>query len=265
MQFFYVWAFLQIVLESLPVSSSGNVDLWLSVLYPWLDLSFCAPISTLEFDFLLHGPTVLIVVLYFFKSWMAFIKRVLKRPYTMPWLLVHCAWADMLTGVWYAIFKGLGKSWFPLSLGFSCTALALLSLRWFCKTPLNKNQSLSLYHATLLGMLQGVALLPGLSRFGITFVAGRYAGYASENAFKYSFLLQMPLICAAFLKGCYSLSSFAYTQQLLHPLFGLTILISTILSYFALVWVGNMIKKEQVYLVGWYVAGLAVMSALLGK
>jgi len=265
MQFFYVWAFLQIVLESLPVSSSGNVDLWLGIFHSYVDMSFLCPISALDFDFLLHGPTILILALYFLKDWMSFIRSIINGRWHGWLLLLYCAWADMLTGVWYAVFKAVGKSWFPLSVGFFITSGALFSLLWLPKNDDTKEQSLSLYHATLLGIVQGVALLPGLSRFGITYVVARHACYAPKIAFRYSFLLQMPLIGAAFLKGCYSFYFFEYKDQLLHPLFGLTILISTILSYFALVWVGALVRKNQVYKFGWYVLGMAGLAALVGK
>lgn len=265
MQFFYIWSFLQIVLESLPVSSSGNVFLWLHLLKNYLNFNFSSVIATLDFDFLLHGPTILVVALYFSRDWMVYSRGVFRGVLRFPSLLLYCGWADFLTAVWYVIFKAIGKGWFPLSVGFFVTSIALFSLLWLPKKEKRKDETLSLYHATLLGMMQGLALLPGLSRFGMTYVAARHARYSSETAFRYSFLLQMPLIAAAFLKGCYSFYFFQYKDQLLHPLFGLTILISTILSYFALVWVGTLVRRNQVYLFGWYVIGLAGLAAIMGK
>lgn len=265
MQFFYIWSFLQIVLESLPVSSSGNVFLWLYLFQKYLNFNFNHAINTLDFDFLLHGPTILVVGLYFLKDWIGYLRGLFGGAQGVPWLLLYCAWADLLTAVWYAVFRATGKGWFPLSVGFFITSGALFSLLLLPKKGRKEDATLSLYHATFLGMMQGVALLPGLSRFGITYVVGRHAGYSSVNAFRYSFLLQIPLIGAAFLKGCYSFYFFEYKDQLLHPLFGLTILISTVLSYFALVWVGALVRKNQVYLFGWYVLGLAVLAAIVGK
>lgn len=265
MQFFYVWAFFQIVLESLPVSSSGNVDLWMHLLKNFLDFTFSSAITALDFDFLLHGPTIFILVFYFYKDWMSYLRAIFARGASTLLIIFYCAWADLLTGVWYVIFKAIGKEWFPLSLGFFITSCALLSLWWVKKKSVDKEQSLTLYHATILGIMQGIALLPGLSRFGITYVVARYMRYSSQASFRYSFLLQMPLICAAFLKGCYSFYFFEYKSQLLHPGFGLLILISTILSYFALVWVGTLVRKNQVYLFGWYVLGLAVLAAIVCK
>ena len=265
MQYFYVWSFLQIVLESLPVSSSGNVILWLYLIENYLDTGFMYAINALDFDFLLHGPTLCIIGLYFAKDWIRFVQKAFGGKRKAFALLLYCAWADLLTGVWYAVFKAIGKDWFPLSLGFVITGLGLLSLWLLSKNDDSHNQELSLYHATLLGMVQGMALLPGLSRFAITYIAARYARYTPGNAFRYSFLIQVPLITAAFLKGCYSFYLFQHKAQLLHPLFGLTILISTIISYFALRWVGTLVIQKRIYLFGWYVLGLAGLAIVLGK
>ncbi|MFT6765704.1 MAG: hypothetical protein ACJAZS_000589, partial [Alteromonas naphthalenivorans] len=72
------------------------------------------------------------------------------------------------------------------------------------------------------------------------------------------------LIGAAFLKGCHSFYFFQYKAQLLHPMFGLTILISSFLSYFALCLVGNLVKQKRMYLFGPIVVGLALVAVLFG-
>jgi undecaprenyl-diphosphatase len=264
MQYLYVWAVLQIVLESLPISSSGNVVLWMHVVQRYLDaISF--PIHALDFDFLLHGPSILVIAAYFWKEWFQYVYNYRKKFRFIILIGVYCAWADLLTAVWYLVFKATGTSWLPLSVGFLITAASLLSLKFFRRTDQSGMRLFSMFDATILGMVQGVALLPGLSRFGLTFVAARYLGYSPVRALQYSFLIQIPLIGAAFLKGCYSLYWFEYKAQLLHPLFGLTILIATVVSYFALCFVGKVIQQKKTYLFGWYVLSLAGVAALIGK
>lgn len=264
MQYLYVWAVLQIVLESLPISSSGNVVLWMHVLERYLDVVNIS-IHALEFDFLLHGPSILVLVAYFWKEWTFYVYNFIKEYRFIILMGVYCAWADMLTGMWYLFFKAVGTSWLPLFVGFLITAISLLSLRFLCNTSQSRTRSLSLFDASLLGMVQGVALLPGISRFGITFVTARHMGYQPLQAFRYSFLIQIPLISAAFLKGCYSLYWFEKKAQLLHPLFGLTILIATVVSYFVLCFVGKIVQQKRMYLFGWYVLGSSLLAAFIGK
>ncbi|MFS8507540.1 MAG: hypothetical protein LVQ75_05700, partial [Candidatus Babeliales bacterium] len=59
----------------------------------------------------------------------------------------------------------------------------------------------------VVGIAQGLALLPGISRFGSTFVVGRFLGFSSMQSFQYSFLIAWPLMFAAWVKGSYDLFS----------------------------------------------------------
>jgi undecaprenyl-diphosphatase len=264
MVYLYVWSVLQIVLESLPISSSGNVVLGLYFLSNFLRYP-SQPIDGLEFDFLLHGPTLIVLGFYFFTPMKNSFKKINMRPLAFIFFWMSVIWADILTGVWYLVFKAVGKSWFPLAGGFLITSFSLLSLYLLRAKKDKKIEDLSVYNATVLGMVQGIALLPGLSRFGLTFVAGRYLGYSSYKSFQYSFLIQTPLLAAAFLKGVYSLYYFKNASQLLHPLFGLIILSSTVVAYYALCFVGYLVQEKKVYYFGYYVFGLALLAAVLGK
>ena len=264
MQYLYVWSVLQIVLESLPVSSSGNVILWMHLLHKYLQ-PLSIPIESLDFDFLLHGPTLFVVGLYFYKEWVAYLP-LLRREWRFLFTVgLYCAWADALTAAWYFLFKVIGTSWMPLYLGFFLTGCLLASLVFYKPRQNTSNRFLSLYDATVLGIVQGIALLPGLSRFALTFVAAQHLGYAPFHAFGYSFLIQFPLIGAAFLKGCYSLYSFEYRSEILRPSFGITILIATVLSYAALWMVGVLIQKRKMHLFAWYVFALSCLAGFMGK
>lgn len=264
MQHLYVWSVTQIILESLPVSSSGHVVLLIRLLSDCLQpLMFS--IASLEFDFILHGPAILVAAWYFRNVWMPYVVNY-RRYYAFLIVLgFYCFWADTLTAMWYLIFKAIGTSQWPLYLGFIITGCSLLSLQKLSVKSESDTRSLSFYDATVLGMVQGIALLPGVSRFGLTFVAARYLGYSPLSAFRYSFLIQMPLVGAAFLKGCYSLYLFDHKAELLHPEFLMVILIATGISYFAFCFVGKIIQQRKTYYFGWYVLLLALVAATLGK
>lgn len=263
MQYLYVWSLLQIVLESLPVSSSGNVVLWMHLLQNYIEPLYI-PIESLDFDFLLHGPTLFVVVFYFYNQSIVHTSLLKKKWYFFLKLGLYGALADALTALWYLFFKFTGTDWMPLSVGFFITGCLLASL-FFCDQQHANKRFLSWYDATVLGIAQGIALLPGLSRFALTFVVAQRLGYMPFHAFGYSFFIQFPLIAAAFLKGCYSLYSFEYHSQLLRPAFGITILIATVLSYMALWIVGHIIRKRKVHLFAWYVFALSFLAGFLGK
>ena len=63
--FLYFWMFIQIVIESLPISSSGHVIL----AQKFLEIEFLELMQQQMIDFILHIPTIAIIVIFFFKSW----------------------------------------------------------------------------------------------------------------------------------------------------------------------------------------------------
>jgi undecaprenyl-diphosphatase len=68
-------------------------------------------------------------------------------------------------------------------------------------------ESLSLADAVLVGTAQAVALVPGVSRSGITIVAGIFRGMAREAAARFTFLLSTPIIAGAATKKFLDLSA----------------------------------------------------------
>jgi undecaprenyl-diphosphatase len=65
--------------------------------------------------------------------------------------------------------------------------------------------AMNLRHAMIVGVAQAIALLPGVSRSGITMTAGRALGYGREEAARFSFLLSLPVTAAAGLAKAYDL------------------------------------------------------------
>ena len=182
MQILYIYGLIQIIFESLPVSSSGNVMLWIPILQNILHLPWSEN-SIPGFDFLLHIPTIFIVVVFFFRSWYWSIKNIQKGFDQFVSLIIYCGLADIITVCFYYIWKLVGTDFFPLWFGFLCTTFLLLSLRWFSGKPFKERLCLS--DAIILGVVQGCALLPGISRLATTFVTAVWLGYAQERSFRY--------------------------------------------------------------------------------
>jgi undecaprenyl-diphosphatase len=67
--------------------------------------------------------------------------------------------------------------------------------------------SVGLRDALLIGLAQACALVPGVSRSGITITAGRFLGLTPEAAARFSFLLAVPIIAAAGSYGAYRVAS----------------------------------------------------------
>jgi undecaprenyl-diphosphatase len=113
--------------------------------------------------------------------------------------------ADILIIFVHFIKKWIGKNIFSfdpnyiLLIGFSITMVLLLSLIFVQRLNLPLRH-LSIWRAFIIGIAQSLAyLVVGLSRFGVTYVVGRWLGLSARRSFQFSFLIQFPLITGAFL------------------------------------------------------------------
>lgn len=97
-------------------------------------------------------------------------------------------------------------------------------------------ENINTYDALLIGILQVLALIPGVSRSGITITAGRIIGLTRDSAVKYSLLLLIPTIGASSVVLIYKLykTPFLSINQNLELLAILAIILSTIFSYIVL-------------------------------
>lgn len=207
-----LYVLVQIVVESLPVSSSSHVRIaeWLC----GIDFQTLFPHYL---DHLLHGPTVLIMVVFFRKSWIqrlwllskGLVHGVRTGEYSyatrrllniMVQLCGYLVITTLLAVFGYAIIAKCFKhtSWYAgselLLAGLISTACMLFSLYW---EPEEHDAVLNWRSAALLGTVQACALLPGISRFAGTYVCARWLRIAPRRAFELSFLLELPLLVLA--------------------------------------------------------------------
>ncbi len=242
---FYLWTILQIIIESLPVSSSGHLAL-LEYLCPVGQavkdsLLFYEPMQSYV-SYIVHMPTAVVLCVYFYKEW-SFPFRHIDRCFPLVVKIsVYTALADIITVCCYAVKDHYGMFKMPLAVGFALTASSLYSLRW-CT---DKYASWTMRKAIILGCVQSVAFIPGISRFGLTYVAARWMGSAPRRAFQISMLIQWPLIILASCYSLYSLGSLSY--ELLNLPYILVMIGASIIAYKALCLVGHMVAQQSMWM-----------------
>ena len=245
-----------ILLEPFPISSSGHA-LLLEQLYSFFHLD--VPSLPAAFDHWLHGPTAVATLIYFFQSWLAFLLEQRKKFLLVAFSLFII---ELLTVRWYVLFSHTGMTFFSLPLGFFITALLLLSLL-FCPIPRTK-ASLNIGNGSVLGMVQGISLLPGISRFGSTFVVARWCGFSSQKAFELSFLIEFPISVAAFLKGSYILMhQNIFLHELLNLISPLVMVIAVLSCYGGLWLINGIIKKNCLWMFGIYMLFITAITTTL--
>ena len=95
--------------------------------------------------------------------------------------------------------------------------------------------------AVVIGLFQVLALIPGVSRSGITITAGRFLGFNRFDSAKISFFLSIPTLAAASILGIYNIYKEGSTE--LNFLAIVAVIFSFIFSYFTIALFLNFIKK----------------------
>lgn len=183
--------------EFFPVSSSAHL-----AIFPWL-FKFTDP--GLSFDIALHAGTLIAIFLALWPDWKKLLTGLLKTEKSFEKKLV---WFLVLTSVPGAIFgfflENKAETVFrtPLLIALTLSAFGLI-LYWvdhrFQKN--GKITGLDSKNAFFIGLVQAVAIIPGVSRSGATITAGKALGLSREEAVRYSFLAALPIIFGATVFG----------------------------------------------------------------
>lgn len=189
--------------EFLPISSSGHL-----ILIPEL-LHWHGAVNTLSFDVALHFGTTLAVLGFFWKDWLRLISAFLRNlPKGSKGVLADFdsrIFVFLLIGTIPAgIFGLLFESYFEKAVRnpvLVASMLIIFALVLFVADHLGKKargfKTIGLADSLVVGFAQTLALIPGVSRSGITISAGLFQRLDRESATKFSFLLSTPVIVAA--------------------------------------------------------------------
>lgn len=188
---------LQGLTEFLPVSSSGHLVLVQS----WLP-GFREP--GVLFHATVHLATLGAVLLYFRRDVAALACAGLKPRRADPAavrLLVLVAAGTLPTALIGFLFKSELERLFasvPTAASMLLVTGALLVATDRARGRDANIERMRVWHALLIGLVQGLAIIPGLSRSGATVAAGVLSGVGRDLALRYSFLLSIPAILGAF-------------------------------------------------------------------
>ena len=179
--------------EFLPISSSGHLLLGRMILGFTVDASPAYKML----DILLHVGTLIPVIVVFWKDWW----EILKNPFKSKTLLLLFI-ASMPTLVVKVIFDDFIDScdtgWF-LGVSFLMTAVFLLVAEYASSKNSRKTEKVGFFHAIVMGCMQGIALLPGVSRSGSTLAGSLLSGLDRKTGAKFAFMMSAPAIAGALL------------------------------------------------------------------
>lgn len=186
--------FLQGITEFLPVSSSAHL-----VIAQSIAPGFEHP--AVLYDVLLHCGTLLAVIVYFRKDVLRLVEGL--KPggeASAKKLLAIIIVGTIPTG----LIGFFGKARFEALYDAPRTAASMLlvtgAILWISETfskPRDSLDNIGFIRASVIGFVQGMAIIPGISRSGSTIAAATILGVRGEDAARFSFLLSIPAILGA--------------------------------------------------------------------
>ena len=236
---FYILIALQIVVESLPISSSSHVHL--------LELGMRGVPLPSSLMYALHIPTAIVLALFFCRRWLFMVSHVRVCAPILFKLCVLGAIVDGITAFFFVVFHYMPVT-LPLGVGLCITAIALYSLP-FC---VSRNVSFGYSQALMLGLAQGIALLPGISRFALVYAIARWLGINHRRTFEITWLVEFPLIIAASFLSLYLDGGKQMCALLTDPLALCVMIVASIIAYIALYCMERLAARNYLWLLSFY-------------
>ena len=251
--------------ELLPISSSAHLNL-----IPWLfdwTKSQEFKVAFEGFDVALHVGTLLAIVLFFFKDWVKLIKggydQVVKKKKSfegkMFWYIVAATIPGGIIGFILDKFAGdtLNK---PIIIAIALIVMGVILYIVDEKSKATvKFKEMSFKQTFLIGLSQCLALIPGVSRSGITITTARMMGIERKSAAKYSFLLSTPIVFAA--------AVLKFKDFVLTPSFFIGVLASFIVGVLAIKFLLKYLQKGNYKIFAIYriIFGLFIIAMIFIK
>ena len=139
------------------------------------------------------------------------------------------------------------------------TAIFLFIVRKF--NGKKTSDTMNLKDAIIVGLFQVVALIPGISRSGATLIGGMFRDLKREEAFKFSFMLYIPISCATMILGVKDLLDSTITNTLL-----IYYIVGTIMAFiFTLLtvkWFSKIVKEGKLIYFSIYCAIVGTLVIL---
>ncbi len=197
-----VMGIVQGLTEFLPISSSGHLIV-VPYLFGWTDPF----ITSLAFSVILHMGTLVALLVYFWRDWLALVPAgfatIRDRSFRgdpnrrLAWLIVAATIPAVVAGPILndrleAAVRRAELVAITLVIG---AAILWLADRWGAKD--RDTERLSFGQSVGIGVAQAIALVPGVSRSGMSISAGLFAGLTREAAARFSFLMAAPIVALA--------------------------------------------------------------------
>lgn len=231
--------------EPLPISSSGHIFIFKKI--------FLANdiLNDLNFEIIVNfGSLIAILIIYFkdirkliinFFKYFKIKDNDTKRDFKYSLLIIlGCIPVGLAGFLLKDYIESLIQTPTVVGISFLITSLFLFLVKNI--NGLKESKDLTWKDALFIGLIQVIALLPGISRSGSTLIAALFRNIKRSDALKYSFMLYIPISLGTMVLGVKDLITSNNINILIIP-YSLGFISSLIISYFTLKWFMNAVKK----------------------
>ncbi len=208
---------------------------------------------------MLHVGTLLVVLIVFWRDIAGMLKALAQLDFASEdgKLAVFIVVGNVPTALIGFVFRDIFRSFFNNLLAVGIALLGTGCVLYVSKYEKN-GKKMSYLDAFLIGIAQGIAIIPGVSRSGITIATGLLSKLKKETAFRFSFLLSIPVVIGAMVAESENL----FLGEIDGFAMVLGVIVSMIVGYVALKLLQRLLLKERFYLFAFYcwLLGTAVVA-----
>lgn len=234
---------IQGITEFFPISSTAHL-----VLLPWF---FSWYDQGLPFNVALHVGSLIAIIVYFWRDWMLIVSEFLSgaaersfegRPSGKIGLFIIIATVPGAVFGYLFEEQAAGLLRHPLSIAFSLSFFAvILYLADRFSRRRKSIMDMSMADCVIIGLAQALAIIPGVSRSGITITGAMFRNFRRDEAAKFSFLMAAPLIAGA---GIFEARHLEYSAVTSTP-FIAGFLASAVFAFLAIKYLLRFVRKES--------------------
>lgn len=227
------------ITEFFPVSSTAHL-----ILFPWF-FNWNGEVDTLTFDIALHAGTLIALFVCFWRDWIDMVFKKQKQ-------LIIILFGSVPAGIAGLFLNEYAKTVLrePLIICIMLVSVGILMLISEKSNQHKRLETIGIKDALAIGIAQAVAIIPGVSRSGITISAGLFRGLERESSARFSFLLSTPIIAGA---------SMLHFKEFLEDsknynieLFAVGLIVSAVTGFIAIKFLLNFLKRYPLNLFVYY-------------
>jgi undecaprenyl-diphosphatase len=225
--------------EFFPVSSTAHL-----IVLPWF-FGWRGDVNTLTFDVALHAGTLIALLFCFWKDWAELFTKKQKLLGMIIFATIPAGVAGFFLND--IIEKSLRE---PLLISVMLVVVGFVMLAAEKTEKYKDIEQVKYLDALTIGIAQATALIPGVSRSGITISAGLFKGLKREPSARFSFLISTPIIAGATLLHLRKLLTSQGTYDF--QLFTVGLITSSITGFLAIKFLLTFLKKHPLNIFVYY-------------